>query len=174
MLVAIGIAMTPIQEASAVHTTIQANTVRHYMLTGVVGPDADADVLEEARWAIPQPFEVISVTATFTADTDANCDLAASNIRTDMVPEAALTESNPGIINLVTDTRVLTANDAADVETVYGNVVLAVGTADGADCSADARATINAIIETTGALTAAPTATISAVSAAGANGLAND
>ena len=174
MLVAVGIAMSPIQDASAVHTTVQASVARHFALTGIVGPDADAGVLEEARWAIPQPFEVISVTALHTADTGDNCDLGVSNIRTDMIPEAAFTEIDPAASNAVNDSRILTANTAANVETLYGNVVLAVGTVEGANCDADARVTVTAIIETTGALTAAPTATISAVSAAGANGLAND
>lgn len=173
IMIAAGFAIQPVQQAGAVHTTVQANTSKYYTLTGIVGPDADAGVLEAARWAINQPFQVISVTALQTADTGADCDLAASNIRTDLVPEAGVAELNPAASDANTDTRVLLSNAVADT-LVAGATTLEVGSVEGANCDADARETITAIIETTGALTAAPAATISAVSGAKANNLAGD
>jgi hypothetical protein len=173
MLVAVGFAIQPIQEATAVHTTIQANTFRNFALTGTVGPDADAGVLEAARWTINQPFNLVGVTAVNTVDTNNDCNLAASNIRTDLVPEAGITEVDPAIANALNDVRVLMNRAAASTETV-GTTVLEVGTVEEATCEAGDRIAITAIIETTGALTAAPAATIAAVSGAKANGLAGD
>lgn len=177
IMIVAGFAIQPVQQAEAVHVTVSANTSKYYALTGVVGPDADATVLEAARWAIPQPFRVISVTATFTADTGADCNLDVSNIRSDLAPEAAVAETDPAAINAVTDTRVLLTlptPGAAVAGELSGATVLEVGTVEGAACDADARATLTAIIESTGALTTAPVATIAAVSAAKANGLAGD
>jgi len=176
VLIALAFVVAPVQEASAVHTTVQANTVRHFLLTGIVSPDTDTNdsVDEQATWTLNQPFELINSSITFSADTGTNCNLAAANIRTDFVPEAGLVEEDTGVINLVTDTRILNFNVDDTDSIVFGNVVLSIAMVEGADCDADSRGTISALIETTGALTAAPTAVIAQTTAAKGGGLAGD
>ena len=174
MLVAVGIAMSPIQDASAVHTTVQTNTLRHFALTAAVGIDDGAAVGEQGRWTFTGPFELLGATATVTADTGTDCNIGVSNIRTNLIPETGLAEDDPAAINALND-EVTLIDATVDNTRITGTTTLAIALEEGADCDADARATINAVVSTTSALTAAPTATIdAAVSGAKADSLAGD
>ena len=178
VLIALAFVVAPAQEATAVHTIIQANTMRQFMLTATLSPDTGVDdsVDEEAYFLFNQPFELVGASVTFTADTGANCNLDVSNIRTDRVAEAGIVETDPAAINTVTDTRALFSNGDSQGP-VFGNLALAIALTEeffGGNCDADSRVTLNALVNTTGALTTAPTAVITTTSAAKANGLADD
>jgi hypothetical protein len=176
VLIALAFVVAPVQEASAVHTTIQANTIRHFLLTAVVSPDTGANdaVDEQATWTLSQPFEMINATILFSADTGTDCDMAAANIRTNFVAEAGVTEINPAAVNAATDTRHLFVSNAVANSPVFGSTVLSIALTEGQDCDADSRGTLQALIETTGSLTTAPTAAIATITAAKAGGLAGD
>ena len=176
VLIALAFVVAPVQEAAAVHTSIGSNTIRHFFLTATVGPDTGTDdaVDEQASWTMNQPFEVINVLYKATADTGANCDLGIPSIRTDMFPEAGTVEPNPAVTNLNTDSRSLMSNVVTTQSPPFGNVVLTVTLLEEATCDADARGTLGVIVETTGALTTAPTAVIATITAAKGGGLAGD
>lgn len=171
MLVAAGFAIQPVQQATAIHATIQANTLRHFTLTATVTPDltdvAAAD--EAATWAIPQPFRVLSITASNTVDAGNNCDMAAAIIATDLVSTFPLNEPNPAVANALGDERILidTSIDAG-FPPLFGSTILSVTTAEAANCAATDAETLTVVIETTGALTAAPAATTRTAAAAAA------
>jgi len=169
-MLGIGVAMNPVDNASAVHTTVQATAERHFALVGTVTPEA-AGTGEAARWDLNQPFEVIAISS-ITADAD--CNMNGINIRTDLIPEISFTEADPNASNLANDTHVFTAGIAATDSPLYGNVVLSVGTAEEGNCDAAETVVITAVVKTTGALTTAPVATIETIPGAGANNLAND
>lgn len=176
VLIALAFVVAPVQEATAVHTTVQANAMRHFIATVVVSPDAGTDdgVDESGLWTFSQPFHMVAASATFSADTGNDCNLDVSNIRTDLFPEAGTVETDGAAINAATDTQVLVHNPVTTQTQVIGNSVLSISLLEGANCDTDSRATINALIKTTGALTAAPTATIITVPAALGSGLAAD
>jgi len=180
VLIALAFVVAPVQEATAVHTTIPTaigtNTMRHFIATVVVSPDGDTDdgVDESGLWTFSQPFHMVAASATFSADTGTNCNLGVSNIRTDLFPEAGTVETDNAAIDAATDTQVLVHNPVTTQTQVIGNSVLSISLLEGANCDTDSRATINALIKTTGALTAAPTATIITVPAALGSGLAAD
>lgn len=187
VLIALAFVVAPAQEATAVHTTVQtavqtaqttvqANAMRHFLLTTVLSPDTGIDdaVDEEAWYTFNQPFELVAASVTFSADTGANCDLGASNIRTDFVAEAGIAEDNPAVIDSVTDTRALFSNGDTQGP-VFGNAVLVISLTEEANCEADSRVILSALVNTTGALTTAPTTIFPrTTSAPKANGLAGD
>ena len=174
VLIALAFVVAPAQEATAVHTIIQANTMRQFMLMALISPDTGTnDAVDEQAWySIYQPFELVGTSVRFTADTGADCDLGASNIRTDRVAEAGFVEANPSAIDSVTDTRALFLTDAQTP--VFGKVTLQIALTEGANCDADSRAVLSALINTTGAYTAAPTALVSTISAPKSGALAGD
>jgi len=174
VLIALAFVVAPVQEASAVHTTIQANTIRHFLLTAVVSPDIGVDdaVDAQATWTLSQPFVLINASFLFSADTGTNCDMGAADIRTNFSGETAVVEPNPAAINAATDTRSLFITNAVANSPIFGSTILAIATTEGANCHADSRATIQALIETTGSLTTAPTAVNALITAAKAGGLA--
>jgi hypothetical protein len=160
MIIGAGIAISPITGASAVHDTIQTNSIKQLTLT-VTGMDADnTAALEGVSWLIPQPFELLAVTATVVGpDTSSDCDLGAAVIRTDMIAEGAYAEDDPAAINAVNDERLLMDATAANPR-VVGDEILSIDLVEGGgDCDAGTLVTLNAVIETTGALTTAPTGT---------------
>ena len=175
VLIALAFVVAPAQEATAVHTTAQTNAMRQFMLVAEISPDTGTnDAIDEEAWfALSQSFELIGASVTFTADTGADCDLGASNIRTDYVAEAGLVEANPSAIDSVTDTRALFLN--ADTQTsVFGDTVLAIALSEGANCDADSRVLLAALVNTTGGLTGQAPVTRQLTTAPKAGGLAGD
>lgn len=111
MLLGIGFAMTPVDNASAVHTTIQTNTERHFTLTGTITPEGTgAD--EQVEWNIGQPFEVVTITAENTIDAGTDCDLNVPLIATNLVSNAFIGAANPGAPNALNDAFIFTSQDA--------------------------------------------------------------
>ena len=156
MLVGIGLAMNPVDQASAVHTTIQANTERHFVLTGTITPEGTgAD--EQVEWDINQPFEVVLITTENTVDAATNCNLNAVVITTNLVSTALITEADPAVADALNDSRLLTAQVVGD-SAIYGTGRLAVSAGNQATCAAGDTQEILVVIKTTGALTAAPIA----------------
>ena len=175
VLIALAFVVAPVQEATAVHTSIQTNTLRHFLLTAALSPDDSTDdaVDEQATFTFNQPFELVAASVLFTADTSTNCDLDPTNFRTDMYSELSGIPADPAAMDATTDTRTL-INGVATDSAIFGNVVLSIALDEGSNCDADARATLNALVKTTGALTTAPTGVIAVTTAAKAGGLAGD
>ena len=98
--------------------------------------------------------------------------MGASNIHTDSVAEAGFVEANPAAIDAVYDTRSLFLTDAQTP--VFGYTTLAIALTEGTNCDADSRVWLNALVNTTGALTAPPTALVSTTTAPGFGLLASD
>lgn len=166
MLIAVGFLIQPVQQATAIHPTIQANVVRQFVLTATLTVDNAAGADEEALWILGQPFETISQVARFSVDTNNNCNLAASNIRTDLIPETGFFETDPAINTALNAVRDL------EIDSIPGNTRLAITLLEEATCEAADAQVVSVLVRTSGALTAAPAATLTA--AGGAAGLAND
>lgn len=173
VLVGTGIALAPIEEASAVHTTIQQNVLRQFTLTsGTMDCDAGATA-ESVSWLIPQPFEVTGISAIFTDDSDIALNITTS-IRTDMIAEAALAEEDPALTNADNDVRTLMDRVSASPR-IAGDEILSIDLLEeGGTCDVSSDVALTVVIETTGALTTAPTANLNNAIAAKTSNLAGD
>jgi len=88
VLVAGIFAFMPIEQASTVHTTIQASTAQLLSLTASPTPQTAAT--DVATWTINQPFEVVSIFATGSGD--ANLDALTLDVTTNLVATADYVE----------------------------------------------------------------------------------
>jgi hypothetical protein len=165
MLMGIGMAMTSVDQASAVHATVQANSERHFVLTGTVFPNEAAT--DSVSWAIAQPFEVLAATTENIVDAGTNCNVNGVVIKTDLIPETGLTELDPAVANALNDSRNLIGMTVTDSSAIIGTALLEIVTDAEATCAATDSQEIQVVIKTTGALTTAPTGTVGAGAIAG-------
>ena len=94
------------------------------------------------------------------------------DVQPNFIGETGVVEPNPAAIDAATDTRHLFITNVAANSPIFGSTVLSIGLTETSDCHADSRATLQALIETTGSLTTAPTAVNALITAAKAGGLA--
>ena len=54
VLIVLAFVVVSVQEATAIHTSIGSNTIRHFLLTTVLSPDTGIDdaVDEQATWTL--------------------------------------------------------------------------------------------------------------------------
>ena len=166
VLVAGIFAFMPVEEATAVHTTIQNTQSTLLVLTATLLPDNAGGDDETATFTLTNPFEVVNIFATNLVDGGASNDLAASVITTNLIVSAWITEPNPpataGAVGDVN--QLLTADsidgDPAEALAIVGTTTLAVELLEGAGFDATDSMTLTVIIKTTGDQTA-PAAVLS-------------
>jgi len=185
VLVAGIFAFMPIEQASTVHTTIQASTSQLLSLTA--SPTPQTGTGDVATWTINQPFEVVSIFATGSGD--ANLDALALDVTTNLVATADYVEVfNPsqaetaaGYNALMRETNAVTVDIPSTVhgadpsnmdpasftitladgknQPIFGTTTLTITTAASAGDAADVLS-LTVIVVTRGDVTA-PTAVLS-------------
>lgn len=145
ILVVAGFAIQPVQQAQAVHTTIQASSLNVLRLTAAGVTPATA-ATDRATWTMTTPFVVQGLFATDQVDAGNDCNLAAAVVNTNLLGNLAVVEPNPAIFVAVGDSvpLILTADSGA----LGGTTQLRVLTAAEATCAATDSSTIDAFVLT--------------------------
>lgn len=145
ILVVAGFAIQPVQQAQAVHTTIQASSLNVLRLTAA-GVTPATGATDRATWTMTTPFIVEGIMATDQVDAGNDCNLAAAVINTNLISSTAIVEPNPAIFTAIGDSQPLLLT--ADSGAVGGTTQLRVLTAAEATCAATDSVTIDAFIIT--------------------------
>ena len=154
ILVAGIFAMMPVQKASTVHSGIASSPL---VLTAVGLTPANA-VSDLATFTVNQPFCVLSVSATPTLDANANLDMAAPTVTTNLHAAANSALVNPAVTAVGTPVETL-VDTATNAENICGTTTLAVLVGSAAGDAADT-VTLSVTIQTRGSV-AAPAAVLS-------------